>query len=74
MPVRLVASLGWFEIVEQIKDSLVTADSLEKLMVEAYQALPPGPHRQIETIKGIGPATAAVIVAKVVSIDRFDTA
>jgi len=43
-------------------------------MVEAYQALPPGPHRQIETIKGIGPATAAVIVAKVVSIDRFDTA
>jgi len=62
------------QLVEQIKQSLATAESLEKLMVEAYQALPPGPHRQIQTIKGIGPVTAAVIVAKVVSIDRFDSA
>ncbi|HVC93537.1 MAG TPA: IS110 family transposase [Pirellulales bacterium] len=62
------------QLVAQIKASLAAEKSLEKLTLQAYQALPPGPHRQVETIKGIGPATAAVIVAKVVSIDRFETA
>jgi hypothetical protein len=49
VPEGLVAQL-----VAQIKASLASEKSLEKLMLEGYQALPPGPHRQIKTIKGIG--------------------
>lgn len=44
---------------------------LQKLLVVAYRALPDGPHHQIESIPGIGEVTAAILVAKVISIDRF---
>jgi hypothetical protein len=47
---------------------------LMALLEQAYDALPPGPHRQLETIPGIGKQTAAALVAKIVSIDRFATA
>jgi len=47
---------------------------LGELLLEAYDTLPEGPHRLLTTIPGIGRATAAVLVAKVVSIDRFATA
>jgi hypothetical protein len=40
----------------------------------AFAVLPDGPHKQLTTVKGIGDATAAAIVTKVVSIDRFATA
>ena len=43
------------------------------MLEEAYDALPAGPHRQIETIPGIGNQTAAALVAKMVSIERFAT-
>jgi hypothetical protein len=38
-----------------------------------FRSLPDGPHRLLTTIAGIGDATAAAIVAKVVSISRFAT-
>lgn len=47
---------------------------LDELIEKAWKALPPGPHRRILTIKGIGIQTAAALVAKIVSIDRFATA
>lgn len=46
---------------------------LKKLLRKSFVALPDGPHKLLTTISGIGPATAAAIVAKVVSIDRFAT-
>lgn len=46
---------------------------LHRLMRTAFDALPEGPHRLLTTIKGIGHTTAAAIVAKVASIDRFAT-
>jgi len=39
----------------------------------SFDALPPGAHQKIETIPGIGKQTAAALVAKMVSIDRFAT-
>jgi len=45
----------------------------EKLLLQAFEALPPSAHRQIETIPGIGAVTAAVLVAKIVEITRFET-
>jgi len=61
------------EVVRQINQSHAAEKRLEKLLVRAYRALPAGPHRQVETIVGIGEVTAAVLVAKIVSIDRFAT-
>jgi transposase len=59
--------------VEQIRQSQQAENRLEKLLLEAYRALPDSPHRQVETILGIGSVTAAVLVAKIISIDRFET-
>ena len=59
--------------VEQIRYSQQLEKRLEKMLVEAYHALPDSPHRQVETIPGIGSVTAAVLVAKIISIDRFAT-
>lgn len=47
---------------------------IKRLMAEAYDALPAGSHQQISTIPGIGKHTAAALVAKIVTIDRFKTA
>jgi transposase len=59
--------------VQSIQRSQKTTRALHRLLEQAYDALPPGPHQQIETITGIGPQTAAALVAKMVSIDRFAT-
>lgn len=59
--------------VEEIFHSRQTEKRWEKLMVEAFDALPEGGHRQLATIQGIGTKTAAAIVATAVSIDRFET-
>jgi transposase len=47
---------------------------LQALVQEAFQALPEGPHGRLRTIPGIGWQTAAALVAKIVSIDRFPSA
>jgi transposase len=60
--------------VRAIRQQQAEFDSLEKLVKQAWDALPAGPHRRLLTIKGIGPQTAAALVAKIVSIDRFETA
>jgi transposase len=62
------------QAVGEIRLSQQIEKRLGQLLVEAYDVLPEGPHRLLTTIPGIGPGTAAVLVAKVVSIDRFATA
>ena len=60
--------------VEQLERSLDAEESLKKLLVQAYEALPASNHQFVESIKGIGQVTAAALVATMVSIDRFDSA
>ena len=47
--------------------------ALATLVEQAWQALPDGPAKRIRTIPGIGLQTAAALVAKIVSIERFAT-
>lgn len=54
-----------------IYNEQATFARLEKIAQQAFDALPVGPHRRIQTIKGIGLQTAAALVAKIISIDRF---
>jgi transposase len=69
------------EIAEQLVHSQVgevrhakqAEKQMEELLRTAYRALPKTPHVQVQTIVGIGELTAAVLVAKIVSIDRFQT-
>jgi hypothetical protein len=59
------------DLVAQLRSHLDHQATLHDLMVSHYNALPlPNP---IATIPGIGTATAAVLTAKMVSIDRFKT-
>jgi transposase len=60
-------------LVEQVRRSLAAQEELLKLVIQAWDDLPPSPHVQVLTIPGIGPATAAILVAKIVDIDRFAT-
>jgi transposase len=60
--------------VRSIQHSQKTTRALHRALEQAFDALPPGPHQQIETITGIGKLTAAALVAKMVSVDRFATA
>lgn len=59
------------QCVEQVRQSLDAEKKLESLVLQAFQALPRSGHVQLESIPGIGAATAAVLVAKIISIDRF---
>ena len=52
----------------------VDAKKARKDASDAFDALPDDSAKQIATIKGIGQRTAAVLVAKIASIDRFPTA
>jgi transposase len=61
------------ETVREVQASQAIEKRLENLMHQAFAALPDGAHKLLTSIKGIGAATAAAIVAKVVSIDRFET-
>jgi transposase len=58
-------------LVAQLQQSQAAAKALEKLLEKTFKALPEGGHRQVPTLHGIGIATAAVLVAKIISIDRF---
>lgn len=61
------------EQVEQLEQAMVGVKQLETLLSEAFQALPRTPHVHVTSIPGIGPLTSAVLVAKMISIDRFET-
>jgi len=60
--------------VRAIRAQQTESNGLQQLLEQAWNALPEGPHRRLMTIKGIGLQTAAALVAKIVSIGRFDTA
>jgi transposase len=60
-------------LVEQVGRSRKAQRDLQQLVTEAWDDLPASPHVQILTIPGIGQATAAILVAKIVDIDRFQT-
>jgi len=59
------------ELVTQVGHCLDHEEKLRQLLENAYAALPPSSHVQVRTIPGIGPATAAVLVAKIIDIERF---
>ena len=59
--------------VRAVRQSKAGASQLRRLMAETYEALPKGSHEQLITIPGIGTQTAAALVAKIVTIDRFAT-
>jgi transposase len=62
------------DLVEQVRHTQRAEQHLRDLLAEAFDALPKGAHDQVLTIPGIGKATAAVLIAKIVDIDRFATA
>lgn len=59
--------------VRELRAQQLECAKVDALIERAWNALPDGPHRRILTIKGIGVLTAAALVAKIVSIDRFQT-
>ena len=61
------------QAVDEVRHAQQSQQNLEKLLSEAFAALPNSGHSQVETIAGIGKVTAAVLTAKIVSIDRFET-
>jgi transposase len=61
------------DLVAQVRQCHHAEAALRDLLGEALAALPAGPHVQVITIPGIGTATAAVLVAKIGTIDRFTT-
>jgi transposase len=60
-------------LVDQVVRSRKAQRDLQQLMTDAWNDLPASPHVQVLTIPGIGQATAAILVAKIVDIDRFAT-
>src|SRR5262249_49753670 len=57
--------------VRQLRDGRARQQRLEGLLVTAYRALPVANH--LDSIKGIGPVTAAVLTAFILDIERFAT-
>jgi hypothetical protein len=60
--------------VAQVRISQQTENELRHLLTTAFADLPASGHLRVVTIQGIGEATAAVLVAKIVDIERFATA
>jgi transposase len=61
------------ELVAQVRQGQKAEKALRKLLAAAFAKLPASPHVPIITVPGIGTATAAALVAKIVDIDRFAT-
>ena len=61
------------DLVGQVQHCQKAEQHLRQLLVAAFSDLPASPHVRILTIPGIGEATAAALVAKIVDIDRFAT-
>jgi transposase len=60
-------------LVTQLRHCQRAEKDLRELLTAAFGDLPSSGHTQLVTIPGIGAATAAVLVAKIVDIDRFAT-
>ncbi len=61
------------DLVTQLRHCQRAGQHLHQLLIAAFSDLPASPHVQVLTIPGIGEATAAALVAKIVHIDRFAT-
>ena len=61
------------ELVQQVRAARAVKKRLEKLVEQAFDDLPDSQVRLLLTIPGIGKRTAAILAAKIVSIDRFST-
>ena len=61
------------DLVNQLRLCQKAEQHLHQLLLEAFADLPASPHVQVLTITGIGEATAAALVAKIVDINRFAT-
>jgi len=61
------------DLVAQVRHCQNAEKRMRKLLTKAFAELPASPHVQVVTVPGIGAATAAVLVAKMVDIDRFAT-
>jgi transposase len=61
------------QLVAQVRQAQAGEQKLRKLLQSAYAALPPAGYVQLTSIPGIGVATAAVLVAKIIDIERFET-
>jgi transposase len=68
-----VAAALMRDLVGQVRHTQQGEESMRQLLKQAFADLPPSGHLQVQTIPGIGPTTAAVLVAKMVDIDRFAT-
>jgi Transposase IS116/IS110/IS902 family/CHC2 zinc finger len=62
------------DLVTQVRHTQSAEEQMRRLLSAAYTALPPSAHVQVVTVPGIGQATAAVLVAQTVDINRFATA
>jgi transposase len=60
-------------LVTEVRLCLRSEAKLRKLLLSAFDELPAGAHRHIVTIPGIGRTTAAILAAKIVDINRFET-
>jgi transposase len=61
-------------LVARVRNSQQAEKDLKQLLTTAFAKLPASAHQRVVTIQGIGEATAAVLVAKIVDIKRFATA
>ena len=60
------------ELVAQVQHTKKVEKRYETLLINAYDQQPHSGHKQVETIVGIGKITAAILVSKIISIDRFE--
>jgi transposase len=58
-------------LVADLRQSQSAEQKMRELLITAHAALPASGHRQLLTITGFGEATAAVLTAKIVDINRF---
>jgi transposase len=61
------------DLVTQVRHCEQAEQNMRNLLNAAFADLPASGHRQLLTIPCIGEATAAVLTAKIVDIDRFET-
>jgi len=61
------------DLVAQVRHCQKAEHKIRQLLGQAYADLPASGHNQLITIPGIGVATAAVLAAKVIDMDRFPT-
>jgi transposase len=61
------------DLVAEVRHSQVAESKLRQLLKKTYAALPAGKHMHLTSIPGIGDQTAAILVAKIIDIDRFAT-